>query len=120
MLGKVVLQDLKSLDFRLFVELVFAVVFVFNESADKLIEVPVAPHNLSKLRLIETFHRRDICSRTVSPLSHCKRPRVLILERQARLGRLSHCRFRLWIESATKCPRQFFLMRIRTLHSTNQ
>lgn len=34
MLGKVVVEDLEGLGFNLFVELVFAVVFVFNETAD--------------------------------------------------------------------------------------
>lgn len=33
-LGKVVVEDLEGLGFNLFVELVFAVVFVFNETAD--------------------------------------------------------------------------------------
>lgn len=33
-LAKVVVEDLEGLGFNLFVELVFAVVFVFNETAD--------------------------------------------------------------------------------------
>ena len=73
MLGKVVVEDLKGFGFGLFVELVFAVVFVFNETADKLVEIPVAPHSLPKHRLIETFHSCDISSRTMRPLSHCER-----------------------------------------------